>query len=265
MLSSLAPARRRLVLAVAALALIGAVVAVLVTVLNRDPRVRENPQSTPGPVLLVPGYGGNTTGLDQLAATLRKHGKDATVVKLPDEGRGDLNAQAKALDHTVSNELRRAGASRVDVIGYSAGGVVARLWARDHGGAAEARRILTLGSPHHGTDVADLAGDVLPGVCPTACQQLKPGSALLAGLNAGDETPSGPTWVSIWTNRDDVVVPPGSASLAGALDFSVQSVCPDDRVTHGGLPTDPRVAAMVLAELAPGAPQPPTVCRAVSS
>jgi triacylglycerol lipase len=114
--------------------------------------------------------------------------------------------------------------------------------------------VITLGAPHHGTTLAALAGSVLPGACPTACRQLAPGSALLAALNAGDETPAGPSFVSIWTDRDEVVVPPQSASLAGALDFTVQSVCAADSVGHGGLPTDPDVEDMVVDELAPGPP-----------
>ncbi len=150
--------------------------------------------------------------------------------------------------------LERAHASSVDVVGYSAGGVVARLWVRAHGGATLARRVITLGAPHHGTGLARLAGSVLPGACPQACRQLIPGSALLATLNAGDETPAGPSYVSIWTDRDEVVVPPASASLAGALDFTVQSVCATDAVGHGGLPTDPDVADMVISELGPGPP-----------
>jgi triacylglycerol lipase len=137
---------------------------------------------------------------------------------------------------------------------------VARLWVRDHGGAGKARRVITLGSPHHGTDIAALAGSALPGACPTACRQLSPTSGLLAALNAGDETPVGPTWVSVWTTRDDTVVPPESASLAGALDLTVQSVCPSDAVNHGGLPTDPGVQSIVLAVLASGPPTAPPAC-----
>jgi triacylglycerol esterase/lipase EstA (alpha/beta hydrolase family) len=141
----------------------------------------------------------------------------------------------------------------VDVVGYSAGGVIARLWAAD-GGAAVARRVITLGAPHHGTTLADLAGQVAPAQCPEACRQLTTDSDLLARLNARDETPDGPTWVSIWTTQDQTVTPPDSARLDGALNLPVQAVCAAAEVGHGALPRDPLVQGMVLAELAPGDP-----------
>src|SRR6185503_3128182 len=80
-------------------------------------------QSRPGAVLLVPGYGGNAASLSALAARIRATGRTATVVSLPGDGTGDLQAQAAALNDAVN----RAGGP-VDVIGYSAGGVVVRLW-----------------------------------------------------------------------------------------------------------------------------------------
>ncbi len=64
------------------------------------------------------------------------------------------------------------------------------------------------------------------GACPSACQELVPGSRLLDGLNAGDETPDGPGWMSVWTDQDTVVTPPDSARLAGAVEVVVQEVCP---------------------------------------
>jgi triacylglycerol lipase len=255
MLSSLAPARRRLVLAVISLVIVGVVAAVVTVLVNRKSPAPPVSQQTPGPVVLVPGYGGSTTGVTALARTLSSHGLNATVFNLPGDGRGDLDVQAKALGDTVDAVLKRTGAESVDVIGYSAGGVVARLWVREHGGDSQARRVITLGSPQHGTDVATLAGSALPGACPKACRQLATDSDLLATLNAGDETPPGPTFVSIWTIHDDIVLPPDSASLDGALDLTVQSVCPSDPVKHGGLPTDPNVQSIILAELAAGPPR----------
>jgi triacylglycerol lipase len=138
-------------------------------------------------------------------------------------------------------------------VGCSAGGLIARLWVAD-GHAEVVRRVVTLGSPHHGTSVADLAGDVAPGQCPLGCRQMASDSDLLAALNRGDETPPGPTWVSIWTTQDETVTPPESARLAGALNLTVQSVCAGARVGHGELPRDPLVQQIVLAELAAGEP-----------
>jgi triacylglycerol esterase/lipase EstA (alpha/beta hydrolase family) len=252
-LAGLSPARRRLVLAVlgaAVLALV-AVAAVVVPRLTGHPATPD--QRTPGPVLLVPGYGGSTTALQSLAARLTAAGRDAAVVPLPGDGTGDLRASAAALDVAVRATLDRTGAASVDVVGYSAGGVIARLWAAD-GGASRARRIVTLGSPHHGTRVADLAGNLLPADCPVGCQELATGSDLLRQLNARDETPAGPTWVSIWTTDDTTVTPPESARLEGAVDIPVQSVCGESHVGHGQLPIDPLVQDMVLTELRAGDP-----------
>jgi hypothetical protein len=60
----------------------------------------------------------------------------------------------------------------------------------------------------------------------------------------------------LWTTQDETVRPPESARLDGALNIPVQSVCPDARVSHGDLPTDPLVQQMVLSELRAGAPVP---------
>jgi triacylglycerol esterase/lipase EstA (alpha/beta hydrolase family) len=252
-LAGLSPTRRRLVLAVLALLVMAVVAAVLVPRLSGDDPAAATAQASPGPVLLVPGYGGATSALQTLADRLTAAGRDAAVVHLPGDGTGDLTGSAGALAGAVDDALARTGAASVDVVGYSAGGVIARLWAAD-GGAAQARRVLTLGSPHHGTTVADLAAGVLPTECPVGCQQLTTDSELLARLNAGDETPEGPTWVSVWTTADTTVTPPDSAALAGALNLPVQDVCADSRVAHGQLPADPLVQGIVLAELAAGPP-----------
>jgi triacylglycerol lipase len=254
-LPGLSPARRRLVLAVGAVVIALCVVAAVLASRAVEPAVAPVSQERPGPVLLVPGYGGSTASLQALADRLIGSGRDATVVSLPGTGTGDLADAAGALGKAVDAALARTGAESVDVVGYSAGGVAARLWVAD-GGADVARRVVTLGSPHHGTSLADLAGDLAAGQCPLGCIQLGIDSDLLSRLNAGDETPDGPTWVSIWTTQDRTVTPPDSARLEGALNLPVQSVCAQARIGHGDLPRDPLVQAMVLAQLAPGEPVP---------
>ncbi len=179
------------------------------------------------------------------------------VVFEPTEGAiGDLRVQARRLRGLVEETLDRTGEKSVDLVGYSAGGVLARLYVVDEGGAAVVRRVLTLGSPHHGTEVARLAAEVAGG-CPTACEQLATGSDLLRRLNAGDETPGGPRWITVRTAVDRIVTPSESAVLDGALNLELQELCPGATTSHGDLPSDPVVLAVVDGVLGTAVPRVP--------
>jgi triacylglycerol lipase len=134
--SSLAP-RRKILVAGAALLVLAAAAAAAVAAAgagggpaiggsasSHGPR-----QNQPGPVLLIPGYGGSTQSLSVLAARIRASGRQATVVSLPGNGTGSLIQDATVLDAAAARALR-GGAPSVDVVGYSAGGVAALVWAR---------------------------------------------------------------------------------------------------------------------------------------
>ena len=238
--------RRRLLLGALALAVAaaGVVAGALVT--------RGQPEAVPGragDVLLVPGYGGSQTSLDHLAARIRATGRTATVVQLAGNGTGDLTVQAQVLDGYVNRAIG-AGSGPVTVIGYSAGGVVAWLWDVDYGGPARVGTIITLGSPLHGARIAAVGAAYDPGECPVACQQLVPGSALLAQLQ--QSTQPRPPWLSLWSTDDQTVDPPDSARQAGAVNVPLQSVCPAVDIQHSQLPTAPLVVGIVLRTLASG-------------
>jgi triacylglycerol lipase len=209
------------------------VAAITVRVIFRNTWFRAVPdQAVPGTVLLVPGYGGNGGSLQQLANVITAVGRTAVIVTLPDGGTGDLRRQADAVEAAAEEALKTAPS--VDVIGYSAGGVVAR-------------RIVTLGSPQHGAKIAAAGAAALPGACPVACQQLAPGSALLDDLS--DTVPRPPQWLSVWTENDETVTPPDSARLDGATNVDIQQECPGRVVSHGELPSDDYVTNLVLAAI----------------
>ena len=250
---------RRLQVALLAGALVALVALVIVVLVSRGPDEKAPAvDGDLGPVLVVPGYAGTAGSVDPLRRQLEADGRVAVVVPPLGDGTGDLDATAAHVREVADQAMQDTGASSVDVVGYSAGGVVARLFVRDHGGADITRRVITIGSPHHGSDVA---AQVLAatGSCPTACRQMRPDSALLRALNDGDETPPGPTYVSIWAVDDRVSTPPETARLSGAaLNLTVQSVCPDLHPAHGGLPADPVVLALLGSALGTGDPQAPT-------
>lgn len=256
-LGGLSPQRRIPVAVLALVVTAAAIVAVVAAVRSGSASpAGYPPQDRPGPVLLVPGYGGQTGSLSELAAQIRSTGREATVVGMPGNGTGNLNADASVLNAAVTQALD-GGAPSVDVIGYSAGGVVALLWARQDDGAGKARRVITLGSPYHGTSIAAGAEGLAPGACTVACQQLVPGSSLLAGLDAAP-VPARPRWMSLWTTDDQVVMPPGSARLPGAINVPIQSICPSEQISHEQLPTNPVVTAIVLQAIGLSPLRPPT-------
>jgi pimeloyl-ACP methyl ester carboxylesterase len=254
-LEALSPQRRRLALVVLGLVLVLVIAGAATAVLRTVHSTAGVPQDRPGPVLLVSGYGGGLDSLMPLAERLRSDGRDPVVVDPVGDGTGDLASQADHLGEVADRVLRESGAPSVDVIGYSAGGVVARLWVRD-GGAPVVRRVLTIGSPQHGTTQAALGAE-LAGGCPAACEQLIPGSDVLRRLNAGDETPAGPDWVTIRSTADRVVTPVDSAALDGALNLVVQDFCPASTTTHGALPSDPVTLAALDSTLGAAPPKPP--------
>jgi triacylglycerol esterase/lipase EstA (alpha/beta hydrolase family) len=254
-MASLSPRRRVLVAGLAVALVLAAAVAAVAVVAGGG---RRPPEAGPAriaevPVLLVPGYNGTPASLVTLAARLRSAGRRVEVVSLPDRATGDLRASARVLGAAVD----RTGAARVDLVGYSAGGIVVRLLLADPARATGARRVVLLGSPNHGTEVAGAAAALDPGLCTGACAQLAPGSALLAGLNRDDETPPGPRFFSIWTAADQTVVPPATARLDGAANIRVQDVCPSASLGHGGLVTDPLALGLVVEALAGTLPDPP--------
>src|SRR5215472_13278626 len=208
--TGLSPRRRMLL---GGLAVAVAVAAVVVGV--RVPRGQ--PQATPGrpgDVLLVPGYGGSTTSMDELAGRIRQAGRTATVVQLAGNGTGDLTEQANVLNGYV-NQAIGAGSGPVTVIGYSAGGVVAWLWDAEYGGASRVGTIITLGAPLHGARIAAVGAAYDPALCPVACQQLVPGSALLTRLQQSAQPR--PPWLSLWSTEDQTADPPDSARQPGAV------------------------------------------------
>jgi triacylglycerol lipase len=245
-LGGLAPRRRLFVLVVTAVVL--ALAASVAVSVGREYAVppKADPQQL-GPVVLVPGFGGSTVSLQALAVRLRVVGRPAVVVTLPDGGTGDFSGQAAAIDHAVRDLIRHDDTRSVDLVGYSAGGVASWLYLQTGTTAPAIRRLVTLGSPLQGADIAAAGGALVPGACPRACQELAPGSALLARLD-GAPRPDIP-WLSLWTDQDETVTPPQSAALPGVRSIRLQSVCDGILINHGQLPTAGLSMGLVLRAL----------------
>ncbi|MDQ3618780.1 MAG: alpha/beta fold hydrolase [Actinomycetota bacterium] len=197
------------------------------------------------PVLLVHGYGGGPESMSVLERLLQEQDRRVVSVALPGSGRGDIVASARALDEVIAAE----GTPWVDVVGFSAGGLVARTLVLQEGDDGNVRFLVSLGTPHHGTRLAGLATAFDPSLCARACWQMIPGSRFLRKLNSRGDEPPRASVTSIFSADDGVVNPPGSARLRWAQNIRIQDVCPNAHVPHARLVTEPVAIGLVVAAL----------------
>jgi len=252
-LTALSPRRRLLIGGLASLVAVATAVSLGFAFLGHQGPARA-PRSRVVPVLLVPGYGGTPSSLNTMAAQLRGAGRQVTVVGLPDDGTGEIGASAAVLGAAVAKTMAADGADHVDLVGYSAGGLVVRAFLALPGEASHARHVVLLGSPNHGALLASLATLLGSQVCSGACPELAPDSAFLQRLNGTREVLAGPDFTSIWTAGDRIVVPPSSAVLNGARNIRLQDICASASIDHGGLVRDPLPLTLVSHALAGNLP-----------
>jgi triacylglycerol lipase len=101
------------------------------------------------------------------------------------------------------------------VIGHGLGGFVLRFYLRRYP-APNVRRIVMLGTPHLGTELARPQW--------RASAKLRPGSTFLTRLNAGDRVPQQYDAIAIHSSFDATVVPPSNAEYPGAFNIQVRDV-----------------------------------------
>jgi triacylglycerol esterase/lipase EstA (alpha/beta hydrolase family) len=182
-------------------------------------------------------------------------------------GVGEIRHSAAELSSFVDEVLAATGASQVDMVGHSQGGMMPRYYLRFLGGAAKVHTLVGLAPSNHGTSLDGLltlasyfpgAGEFTGALCP-ACEEQTAGSAFLTELNAGGDTVPGVEYTVIESRYDEVVTPYTSAFLSGAgvHDVTLQSQCVLDLGEHLSMPYDHIADADVLTALDPAHPQHP--------
>jgi triacylglycerol lipase len=111
---------------------------------------------------------------------------------------------AQELAAYVQNVLKLTGANKVDLIAHSMGGLSARYYIKFLGGVNYVDDYVSLGTPQHGTLLADIP--LLP-LLSAGAIEMRPGSTFLTKLNNGDETPGSVSYTSIYSYIDELVFP----------------------------------------------------------
>ena len=180
---------------------------------------------------------------------------------------GPIERSAWQLSQFVDRVLAATGASKVDLVGHSQGGMMPRDYIRFLGGASKVHTLIGLAPSNHGTTlngIFTLSGyfpgsNALLADCP-ACQEQEADSPFVSNLNAGRETDPSVNYTVIQSANDGVVTPYTSAFLASApnvTDILLQHQCWLDQGEHLSMPYDHIADADVLTALDPAHPADP--------
>jgi len=188
----------------------------------------------PRPILLLHGYAQNRASFVPLALRLSRAGL-GPVLGFEYWTLGRIAAGARQLGWFVDEVRERTGAAEVDIVGHSMGGVVARYYVALAGGDGAVRNLITLGSPHHGTELSGMGIGH-----PT--RELVLGSKLCTRLAAAPP-PRHTRMTVIWSRADALVPGARQPSIAGA------EVLLYDHLGHVALLASGRVADAVIERL----------------
>lgn len=185
-----------------------------------------------GAALLIHGYMCNRGVWWWLRKKLRMNGFTVATVNLEPPW-GSIDVLADQLHARIEFLCADMGAAQVALVAHSVGGLVARAYLRKHGPARVAK-LVTLASPHYGTQVARY------GIGKIA-REMEPDSAWMRKSQLSK--PDVPT-LCIWSLSDNFIAPQISARLAGARDEMVPAL------GHLTELFSPRVLEILVSELA---------------
>ncbi|HKS48437.1 MAG TPA: alpha/beta fold hydrolase [Amycolatopsis sp.] len=155
---------------------------------------------------------------------------------------GDVRAAARRLAEQIEELCTVAGVSKVDLVGHSLGGLIARYYVQRLDGDTRVENVVTIATPHRGTMTAWLLSPW------PLVRQLRPGSDLLREL-AEPAAGCATRFVAFSSTADALVLPARNAQLEHP-DLEVRNVVAAG-VGHLALAAHRDVLAEIRTLLAP--------------
>lgn len=190
------------------------------------------------PVIFVHGWSGSASNWNEMIADFKAAGYTDGELNAWNYNTAQSNkTTAEQLSAVVDDTLARTGASQVDIVTHSMGGLNSRWYLKFLSGTGKVDDWVSLAGPNHGTTSANGCLDI-------SCAEMRPGSDFLITLNDGDESPGTTNYGTWWSTCDETIDPDDSTVVAGAR--NTQTGC----ITHLGFLTDDGVSQEVRAFVA---------------
>lgn len=182
--------------------------------LSQEPQTQIQPSQHNIPVLLVPGYAEPSWYfMYGMYRDLKKAGFAVEGINLfPNFA--PAQEQARKVKARVEHMLKKYKAQKVHLVVHSYGGLISRYFIQNMGGQSLVSNLVTVATPHQGTYAAHLG----PG---ESASQMEPGSDFLKALNNQGFTRPGIKYGSVWTNLDEIVLPPKHAIMPDSTVYYV--------------------------------------------
>lgn len=189
--------------------------------------------TTRDPILFVHGWRGDSTNWSTMISRFKADGwTDKELYNWKYDTDQSNATTAEQVRTRIDEILAATGASKVDVVTHSMGGLSTRYYAKNLGGDQKIDAWVSLGGPNHGTTSANACTT-------TSCVEMRIGSTFLTDLNSGDETPGAPRYATWWSPCDEIIDPDDSVLLSGASNS--KTTC----ITHSRLLEDAGVYRQV--------------------
>lgn len=203
---------------------------------------RAAPHAVGLPVLLIHGYGCNSGYWHGMSKALIKAGITHHAIDL-EPVFADIDDYVPRIRDAVNELGKETGHSQIIIVAHSMGGLAARAYLRAEGDTRIAK-LITLGSPHNGTGLANF------GLGPNSQQMRWTGnveqgqaSDWLCNLKGCENEQRMARFVSLYSNHDNIIAPPTSSHLAGAKNIPFQGI------GHVALAYAPAVQECVIREI----------------
>jgi len=176
------------------------------------------------PVILVHGLNDTSARMKHIEAALRNSGCTELPVSLePSSGKLGIDDLAQQLKSFINTKV--APHQKIDLIGFSMGGLVGRYFLQRLNGINKVRHFISISTPHNGTWVAYLLWN-------KGAKQMRYKSSFITELSSDVLKLESLKVTSIWTPFDLMILPASSSHLYFGKEIIVKSILHSQMVSN---------------------------------
>ncbi len=179
------------------------------------------------PIFLVHGLWNNPKLFEKLIKKIKEDEFQLYRPHLPHKfGNTSLRDLARDLDSKIDELV--GSKIDIDIVGFSMGGLISRIWLQNHNGFLRTKRFFSIGTPHFGTYTAQMIpSSFMPGIA-----EMKRGSSLLSQLNNDLTSLEKVECISFFTKWDLMSFPGWQAKLSIGDSYQIPVLTHKELITN---------------------------------